>query len=795
MQQGVEAPVTRSTGWARYRALLRFRPRTSIRSRVLAIALIPSIILLITGSLVVVSLARQAQSARDWSQYQSKITDPSLGFVSAAQDERTDSLLALAGSQSAAAELAVRRNQTTTSVADLGRAVAGLQDIDAGSVSKSSAAFKDLSQQLQLVRQSVDTKSTDTGKIDSFYSQLVAVVSAGVLESAARNAPNHESVAQQYVAAALLQVADLHSRAVGLAAFAAVHGNPDPAQQRRIAALDGAFEEQAKTVVAQLPEQTAKSYRDLSGSRQWQLAALGRETLAEDGTLSMPYQNWLTAEKAVDDGLLGLLRNYGAYTFKAADTAATDSLTRSIVGGAALAAMTLAALWVAATLANRLVTRLRNLRSRSLELAEEELPSLMQRIHNGEDVDIEAETTALDTRPDEIGQVAAAFISAQRTALAAAVGEARTRSGFGRVFLDIANRNQAVVRRQLQVLDAAESKQTDPEQLQYLFDLDHLTTRARRNAENLLILGGGEAARRWRKPVSLEEIVRSAVSETEHLTRVGAVRVPEVWVEGRAVADLVHLLAELIDNATDFSPPEAPVSVYGNVVGRGVAVEIEDQGLGIRFEERERLNELLRNPPDFHEMALAGRRNLGLFVVGRLARRQSLTVSLQESAYGGIKAITLIPEGLLRESPSDAALVQSPDIADPDIGRSRARPAPATKPSGFRGGADILPATSSWEVSGPTVSMVDDNGFAHSSAADSQPSVGVTGTEGRTQLPRRQRQKHLKRELRVDGRRPEADVDQTSHDVRRTPDAARGAMASFQRGTRQGRASFPSSSE
>ncbi|MFE3060210.1 nitrate- and nitrite sensing domain-containing protein [Nocardia sp. NPDC059239] len=794
MHQSVEAHGDPSDLRTRYRALLRFRPRTSIRIRVLAIALVPSIILLITGSLVVVSLARQAQAARDWSEYQSKGTDPILRFITATQDERTVSLMALAGSQSAVAELPNLRNQTTVSVADLGRTLAGLQHINASSITQSSGSFNDLSQQLQLVRQSIDVKSTDAGKIDGFYSRLVAVVSIGLLEGAARNAPNQESVAQQNTIAAMLQVADLHSRAVGLAAFAAVQGNLDPAQQRRIAALDGAFEEQANTVLAQLPEHTANSYHELSRDRQWQLAALGRADLAESGTLSMPYQDWLTAEKAVDAGLLGLLRDFSAYTFKTADTAATNSLTRSIVGGAALAALTLAALWVAAALANRLVTRLRNLRSRSLELAEEKLPALMHRIHKGEDVDIEAETTAFDTNRDEIGQVAAAFISAQRTALAAAVNEARTRSGFGRVFLDIANRNQAVVRRQLQVLDAAESKQNDPEQLQHLFDLDHLTTRARRNAENLLILGGGEAARRWRHPVSLEELVRSAVSETEHLARVGGVRVPEIWVEGRAVADLIHLLAELIDNATGFSPPEAPVSVYGNVVGRGVAIEIEDQGLGIRFEERERLNELLRNPPDFHEMALAGRRNLGLFVVGRLARRQSLAVSLQESAYGGIKAIVLIPEELLGESPSRTTPAEAPKIAAVDGGRSRVRPTRGTMRSGVPDDGAASTSTSSWDLSGAATVVVNDKGFAPSFPAGGLTSTGAAVTEGRVQLPRRQRQKHLKHELRVDSQKA-TPVDQTARPVRRTPDAARGAMSSFQRGTRQGRASFPGSTD
>ncbi|WP_433710183.1 sensor histidine kinase [Nocardia sp. CA-084685] len=721
--------------------------------------MVPSIVLLATGGLVAISLATTAQSARAWAEYQREITDPNLNFITAVQGERTTSLLTLAGSGSAAAELAPRRARTDTAIGELNRAIAGLRDIDPDSVAQASANFADLSQQIRLVRQSVDTRSTDATQIDGFYSKLVAIVSSGLEESATRNASSHENVAQEFTMADLVQVADLHSRATGLAAFVAVHGDAESAAKRAITALDGAFAAQLTTVLPQLPQRSAETYRALSGGRPWQLAALGRHNLAEDGTLSMQYDEWSTAAQSVDAGLLELLRQFSAHTFDASDSTATKSLTRSIGGGTILAVMTLAALVVAAVLANRLIARLRNLRARSLELAEETLPALLERIHNGDEIDIDAETADFDTRRDEIGQVSAAFLTAQRAAIEAAVGEARTRAGFNRVFLDIANRNQTVVRRQLQILDTAESKQNDAEQLQYLFDLDHLTTRARRNAENLLILGGGEAARRWRQPVSLEEIVRSAVSETEHLARVGGVRVPQVWVEGKAVADLVHLLAELIDNATGFSPPDAAVSVYGNFVGRGVAIEIEDQGLGIRFEERERLNELLRNPPEFHEMALAGRRNLGLFVVGRLARRQEVGVNLQESAYGGVKAIVLIPDELLQQPPGDSLAAETPRL--PSAGRRRDRTEPMPPPGRTRG-----------------------------TSIDSEPSASpILVTTGRAPLPTRQRQTHLKRELR--------DTDKvagpSSGETQRNPDAARGAMMSFQRGTRQGRGSIPDS--
>ncbi|MGY2063735.1 sensor histidine kinase, partial [Nocardia gipuzkoensis] len=170
--------------------------------------------------------------------------------------------------------------------------------------------------------------------------------------------------------------------------------------------------------------------------------------------------------------------------------------------------------------------------------------------------------------------VAKAFNQAHTAAVAAAVTEARTREGVRSVFLNIAHRSQMVVHRQLEILDEAEQKQEDPALLETFFKLDHLATRERRNAENLIILGGGQPGRQWRRPVPLVELVRSSVGETLDYARVRTARMPQVFVVGSVVADLIHLLAELVDNATTFSPPQSRVEVTGNIVGKGVVVEI-----------------------------------------------------------------------------------------------------------------------------------------------------------------------------------------------------------------------------
>jgi signal transduction histidine kinase len=298
-------------------------------------------------------------------------------------------------------------------------------------------------------------------------------------------------------------------------------------------------------------------------------------------------------------------------------------------------------------LANRLVGRLKRLRNETLALADERLPETMRRLGAGEEVDAENEAAHLDFGNDEIGSVADAFNRAHTAAVAAAVAEARTRQGVRAVFLNIAHRSQIVVHRQLELLDEAERRQEDPALLDTFFRLDHLATRERRNAENLIILGGGEPGRQWRRPVPLMELVRSAVGETLDYARVRAGRMPAVFVHGNAVADLIHLLAELVDNATSFSPPQSRVDLAGNLVGKGVVVEINDQGMGMPAAERERANDMLREPPDFGVATLSANSRLGLFVVAQLAARHGISVRLSDSDYGGVRAIVLVPTTLI----------------------------------------------------------------------------------------------------------------------------------------------------
>jgi hypothetical protein len=201
-----------------------------------------------------------------------------------------------------------------------------------------------------------------------------------------------------------------------------------------------------------------------------------------------------------------------------------------------------------------------------------------------------------------------------------------------------------LLHRQLRLLDGMERRASEPEELEDLFRIDHLTTRMRRHAEGLIILSGEAAGRTWWHPVPLMDVLRAAVAEVEDYTRIRVEARTRAALSGTAVADVIHLIAELAENATVFSPPNTPVKITGDVVGRGFAVEIEDRGLGITDERLLEINRNLEDPPAFD---LSGSDRLGLFIAGRLAKRHDIKITLRPSVYGGTQAIVIIPMGLV----------------------------------------------------------------------------------------------------------------------------------------------------
>ena len=244
----------------------------------------------------------------------------------------------------------------------------------------------------------------------------------------------------------------------------------------------------------------------------------------------------------------------------------------------------------------------------------------------------------------EVAQAAAIIASLRRRAAAATASESGLRDGLRQVFVSLAKRNQSLLQRQLRLIDTLEQKAADPAALADLFALDHLTTRMRRHAESLAILSGAAPGRSWREPVPVIDVIRAAIAEVEDYKRVSVLTAAEDAVVGPAVADMIHLLAELIENATLYSPSGTQVEIRAGRVANGFAVEIDDRGLGIEPDQLREINQQLASPPGFD---LADADRLGLFVGAKLAAKHGVRVSLRPSPYGGTSAIALMPNSIV----------------------------------------------------------------------------------------------------------------------------------------------------
>lgn len=434
---------------------------------------------------------------------------------------------------------------------------------------------------------------------------------------------------------------------------------------------------------------TAKAdVEEILTSYQWQtLEAVEDKVLAAraeqggNGDIVLPdvQKAWRAALIDVSDQYAKLIRQQTAALLH---NSAEDS-RGLLVKAASLSAAGLVALLLCVGMSWRITRslsrRLRGLRMATLSLAHERLPDVVARLDRGETVDVEAETPPLDYGGDELGQVAAAFNTAQRTAVHTAVELADIRRGFEKVILGIARQSQNLVNLQLSKLDALERQHQDPDVLNGLYELDSTASQLRRYEENLVIISGGRPGRSWTEPVALIDILRSAVGEVAEYRRVEVHTEEEVYIAPPAVADVIHLLAELIDNATSYSPAPSRVGVRAALVGRGLAIEVEDRGLGMSEEDYASFNAQLAVPPQFDVVALADDLRLGMFVVARLAHRHGIAVTLRSSPYGGTTAIVLVPDDVVvREAPGE------PDPSDEVPARPAAAEAPSPAP-----GADL----------------------------------------------------------------------------------------------------------
>ncbi|MFF4252550.1 nitrate- and nitrite sensing domain-containing protein [Streptomyces sp. NPDC001663] len=463
-----------------------------------------------------------------------------------------------------------------------------------------------------------------------------------------------------------------------------------------VPSLQGSAKTQTERILQSSEWQTLQDVED---------RVLAARASAADGKIPLPamQKQWTAALNTVGDRYTELIEDQTTGLLdRSADKADSTLLTAASLSAGGLIALLLC-VGMSWRITRSLSRRLRGLREATLSLAEERLPEVVARLDRGETVDADEATPPLDYGRDELGQVARAFNKAQRTAVHTAVELADTRRGFQKVILGIARQSQNLVNLQLTKLDALEREHSDPDVLKGLYELDSTASQLRRYEENLVIISGEQPRRSWREPVALIDILRSAVGEVAEYQRVDVHTDEDVYLAPPAVADVIHLLAELIDNATAYSPAPAPVGVRAAMVAKGLVVEVEDRGLGLSEEDYASFNEQLAVEPQFDVVALAGDLRLGMFVIARLATRHGIAVTLRPSPYGGTTAIVLLPhEIVVREAPvpSDSAAEEEPAAAEEPAepvreprpaAPARTAPAPAPEPAARREGLTPLP--------------------------------------------------------------------------------------------------------
>ncbi|MFJ8861654.1 nitrate- and nitrite sensing domain-containing protein [Streptomyces sp. NPDC102451] len=786
------------------------RPRT-VRAKIISLLMVPVVSLLALWGLATVTTAQDVARLREVQRVDSTVRAPVTAAVGALQDERTAALrqLAAPGAEHASAlQRRARRTDTALEALSLGdgHTVADAGVLPAGPAARLSA-FLDRTQRLRTLRTGLlnppegGSAASRAAATRTAYTQYTGTITAAFgVTGSLTGVQDAEAGSETRVLLELARSGEMLAREEALLASAALTGTLDG---ERLRLFTGAVETRrtlAEAAGGDLPAAGPAAWRDLT-----ERAAHRRLVAAEDTVLAAPPGRraakavsaaaWERDAKAVRTELRAIAASADA---RAADRA--DPFTRALFSPAG-AAVLLGFLAVAASLAisvrigRGLVVELMGLRDSALEIARRKLPHAMRRLRTGEEIDVRAEAPPGRTSHDEIGQVGEALHTVHRAALDAAVERAELAGGISGVFVNLARRSQVLVHRQLALLDGMERRAEDPDELGDLFRLDHLTTRMRRHAESLIIISGAAPGRAWRMPVPLTDVVRAAVSEIEDYARVEVRALPDARVKGAAVADLTHLLAELVENAAQFSPPHTRVRISGEPVGNGYALEVEDRGLGMG---KELLDEANRRIEQSETLDLFDSDRLGLFVVSRLSARHHIKVQLRTSAYGGTTAVVLLPTALLQGGLPEGSTAGPADppgrtttVARDDDGPGHGHnPHPARpRPTAFSAPVAVPALEPGADPAAPTGHRP---GPAPVTALHRRPRPADEDGE----LPRRVRQASLVPQLREQPR-PEEGEPYSGGPVptaERTPEQARDRMTAYRDGWVRGGGAAPGKS-
>ncbi|MEU1417692.1 nitrate- and nitrite sensing domain-containing protein [Streptomyces sp. NPDC005731] len=633
---------------------MRFRGN-SIRRKIVALLLVPLLSLTAIWAFATALTGREAQALFDVSNVVEKVGYPTEDTVRVLQQERRQTLVYLADPRASDALTALRRSRTATDkvVAELRRNSkdSGLRgDMDAGSAEHLTSIMEALDGIVSL-RRSVEDGTVKRSQALDLYNRLV-----DPCFTLLANLQALDNVTVDKQGRALVDVSrarELLSREDALLGSALVAGRVTRDEIHEVSDLVAQRAVMYDVSLSLLPASESGRFQ-----RYWKNADTASLRVAEqavvNGTSGAPHgvtaRSWDEAAGQVLGRLDTMSRQAGDRYQDRVQPLAMRVIAKAAVAGVLGLLALLVSLFLSVRVGRGLIRDLRRLRLEAHEASGVRLPSVMRRLSAGEQVDVETEAPRLEYDRNEIGEVGQALNTLQRAAVEAAVKQAELRAGVSEVFVNLARRSQVLLHKQLTLLDTMERRTDDTEELADLFRLDHLTTRMRRHAEGLVILSGAAPSRQWRKPIQLMDVVRAAVAEVEDYERIEVRRLPRVAVTGPAVADLTHLVAELLENATVFSPPHTAVQVLGERVANGFTLEIHDRGLGMTAEVLLDANLRLAETPEFE---LSDTDRLGLFVVSRLAQRQNVRVSLQPSPYGGTTAVVFIPDILLTDDIPD----------------------------------------------------------------------------------------------------------------------------------------------
>ncbi|MFI5681199.1 sensor histidine kinase [Streptomyces cellulosae] len=631
------------------RTLARLRPR-SVRAKIVALLMLPVVSLMALWGFAAVTTASHIGDTRRVKDVNAELLVPVSGFITALQTERT-----------AAANPAARNtaglNAFEAAGAATDRAATGVRD--GANAATTDAELLDAGMPARIDRLKTDARGLDAlraqagakgGAQKTFTAYSAVIEDAFAVTGALTGEDNAGAASEARVVLELARAREAVAQEQALLAMGGEAGKLSTEQFTLFAGAVATQRELMRPAVADLKPAHRDAYNAVLQSGDHRTLAAGEDRIRDAGpgapVISEGFlRNWDKSADTVLTGLAEAESDAGTGATANANLIGWDTLGASGVAVILGLVGVLLSLLVSVGVGRGLIVELLDLRDDALEVAGRRLPRAMRRLHAGQGLDIDAEAPMRRLVGDELAQVGTALTAVQRAALRAASERAELLSGISGVYVSLARRSQVLLHRQLDLLHQLEQRPRDPAEVQELYQVDYLATRMRRHSESLLILSGIAPGRGWHDPIPLVDVLRAAVGEIEQPGRVQIWPVPRVSLNGDCVADVIHLLAELVENAASFSPPSAHVQLRAARLRDGLLIEIEDSGFGMNEEAMAEANRKIQSD----NVDLLDAKRIGLFVVNRIAARQGLRVELRSSASGGATAAVLIPEKLIRD--------------------------------------------------------------------------------------------------------------------------------------------------